>query len=214
MAKADSRTHSMKAFYYLIMLVIFSIIINFLQGPSVSFDSVRGFHINFIQIIISTANIDFFFDAPGFIQTRNPTLHLTTKGNLKSQSNFFSKNKSLHTYVAMYSVSTESHMPRDGPFLIYDQYRYYHFLKKRVNLTGSYRQKQDNNNNNINIKALKNITKENINMGGQGSGRTPDSGSRASSAGRGMSKNIVKLGNQNRLSFGSQKVIITPEKPV
>ena len=51
-------------------------------------------------------------------------------------------------------------------------------------------------------------------MGGQGSGRTPDSGSRASSAGRGISKNIVKLGHQNRLSFGSQKVIITPEKPV
>ena len=83
-----------------------------------------------------------------------------------------------------------------------------------MNLTGSYRQKQDNNNNNINIKAPKNITKENINMGGQGSGQTPDSGSRASSAGRGISKNIVKLGHQNRLSFGSQKVIITPEKPV
>ena len=51
-------------------------------------------------------------------------------------------------------------MPRDGPFLIYDPYWYYHFFKKRVNLTGPFRQKQDNNYNNINIKVLKNTTKE------------------------------------------------------
>ena len=33
----------------------------------------------------------------------------------------------------MYSFSTESHMPRDGRILIYDQYRYYHFLEKQEN---------------------------------------------------------------------------------
>ena len=87
--------------------------------------------------------------APGFIRRRHPTVYSTTKGNLKSQC-FFSKNNSLHTYVDMYSISTESHMPRDGRILIYDPYRYYHFFKKRVNLTGPFKQKQkqDNNYNN------------------------------------------------------------------
>ena len=86
--------------------------------------------------------------APGFIRMRNPTVYLTTKGNLKSQC-FFSKNNSLHTYVGMYSISTESHMPRDMPFLFYDQYRYYHFLEKQDNHTGLSRQRQDNNNKNM-----------------------------------------------------------------
>ena len=63
------------------------------------------------------------------LRRKNPTEHLTHQGNLKSQS-FFSKINYLHTYVAMYSFSTESHMPRDMPFLIYDQYRYYHFFIK------------------------------------------------------------------------------------
>ena len=64
------------------------------------------------------------------LPTRNPTVHLTHQGNLKSQS-FFSKQNPLHTYVAMYSFSTESHVPRDDRFLFYDPDRYYHFLKKQ-----------------------------------------------------------------------------------
>ena len=69
---------------------------------------------------------------------------------------FLKKKNALHTYVDMYSISTESHMPSEM-FFLYDPYRYYHFLKKRVNLTGPFRQKHDNNYNNINIKELTNI---------------------------------------------------------
>ena len=73
------------------------------------------------------------------LRRENPTVHLPPQGSLKSQI-FFSKIDYLHTYVAMYSVSTESHMPRERRFFCYDPYRYYHFLEKRVNLTGPFRQ--------------------------------------------------------------------------
>ena len=48
------------------------------------------------------------------LRRQNPTVHLAPQGNIKSQIYFSKKNNYLHTYVAMYSVSTESHVPRDG----------------------------------------------------------------------------------------------------
>ena len=61
------------------------------------------------------------------------------------------ENEYIATYVAMYSFSTESHFLRDGRILIYDQYRYYHFLEKQESHDAK--------------------SRENNTMGGQGSGR-------------------------------------------
>ena len=95
---------------------------------------------------------------------------------------FFSKHNSLHTYMDMYSISTESHMPRDGGILIYDLYRYYHFSSKEsVNVNKFI---DETTKKKKRSKLDKRISK----MGGPGSGRT---GARTSRDGRDLRSYVL-----------------------
>ena len=107
----------------------------------------------------------------------------------------------------MYSVSTESHMPNlnnltsreqeRGAVLIYDQYRYYHFLEK-----------QDSHDTK---------SRKNINMGGQGSGRTSSQGSKSGQGGRGggkshMQQTIFDAGGATWDGNEKNSAVVTPTK--